>query len=79
MSCEIDFVKRPIFFDLDALLVDVVRTVSISFKRLVGGLKTSLLSCSADGGQVGCGLSLNLSCILVRMIFATFDIILSGS
>ena len=79
MFCEIVFVKRLIFFDLDALLVDVVRTVSISFKRLVGGLKTSLLSCSADGGQVGCGLSQNLSCILVRIIFAAFDIILSGS
>ena len=79
MSCEIDFVKRRIFFDPDALLVEVVRIVSLSFRRLTGGLKTSLLSCSADGGQVGCGLSLNLSCILVRMIFATFDIILSGS
>ena len=79
MSCEIDFAKRPIFFDLDALLMDVVRIVSISFRRLVGGLKTSLLSCSVDGDQVGCGLSLNLSCISVRMIFAAFDIILSGS
>ena len=51
ISWEMDFARRVVFLDLDALPVVVVNRVSIIERSFAGGSNRSLLSSSVAGGR----------------------------
>ena len=79
MSSAIEFVNLPIELDLDVLFFYAVKIVSMSFKRISGGLNASPLIRSGPLGHMSSGISLNLFFISLQMIFPAFNMILSGS